>query len=42
MGKSYATVWSAIEPNAAEALNLAMRSELLTSIDRAVLNALSQ
>ena len=34
--QKFSTVWSAIEPNAAEALNLAMRSEFMTSIERAV------
>ena len=34
--EKFSNVWSAIEPNAAEALNLAMRSELMTSIERAV------
>ena len=34
--EKFSSVWSAIEPNAAEALNLAMRSGLMTSIERAV------
>ena len=34
--EKFSNVWLAIEPNAAEALNLAMRSELMTSIERAV------
>ena len=34
--EKFSSVWPAIEPNAAEALNLAMRSELMTSIERTV------
>ena len=34
--EKFSNVWSAIGPNAAKALNLAMRSELMTSIERAV------
>lgn len=34
--EKFSNVWSAIEPNAAEALNLVMRSELMTAIERAV------
>ena len=34
--EEFSNVWSAIEPNAAEALNLAMRSDLMTAIETAV------